>query len=108
MSTTNVNVLPCAGCGHPAHYSGQCTGHSGSSGVCVCRTGPDTHTAPNTEWPKWPQSTWEHTGSGLEWELREVRKIACALIRSGENRYPIPETAWEIWRGIKAGQERKP
>lgn len=54
-----------------------------------------------------------YNDAGEDWrepfELQQVRKIACALIQAGEQRYPIPETAWEIWRAIKAGQEdRKP
>lgn len=47
---------------------------------------------------------WRAAGLGIA-ETEQVRKIACALIRAGETRYPIPETAWEIWRAIKAGQE---
>lgn len=46
-------------------------------------------------------------------DLREVRKIACALIpvtnmRLAEAAGWIANEAWAIWRAIKAGQEGKP
>lgn len=43
-------------------------------------------------------------------DLREVRKIACALIplNPDEAMIDVADMAWTLWRAIKAGQEGQP